>query len=132
MTGALVAIFALGVLAQATFAGAVLGGHEGWHSWHNNLGNVLILAPLASLLVGLTVRRPYRDTRAMLASRAALVILVVVVIVAGHSGGGWLALHVPAAVATAGLVARQIVATRQARETQRRLTRSRAGEPLHQ
>jgi hypothetical protein len=132
-TAALAAIFALGVLAQATVAGAFLGGHDSWHSWHNNLGDVLILPPLASLLVGLTVRHPHRDTRSMLATRVALVVLVLLVIVTGHSGGGLLAVHIPAAVATAGLVARQLLASSQARDTQRRvLTPPHSGQALHQ
>jgi hypothetical protein len=130
-TATLVAIFALGVFAQATFAGAFLGGHESWHSWHENLGNVLVLPPLASLLVGIGARRRQRDTPSMLASRAALVVLVALVIVTGRSGGAWLAVHIPAAFATAGLVVRQILASGQARQTRgQAITHSHARAPL--
>jgi hypothetical protein len=110
-TAALAAIFALGVLAQTTFAGAVLGGHETWHSWHDNLGNVLLLPPLASLLVGLVALLRQPETTFMLASRIALVVLVVLVIVTGHSGGNLLAVHVPAAVATVAIVVRHVFAS---------------------
>jgi hypothetical protein len=107
ITAALAGLFVLGVLAQAAFAGAFAGGHHMWLNWHQNVGDLLVVLPLASLVTGLACRRRQADTRAMLATRVALVVLVVAVVVTGHAGGGWLAFHIPAAVATVGLATRQ-------------------------
>jgi len=117
VTAALAGLFILAVLAQAAFAGGFAGGHHMWLSWHQNAGDLLVVLPLASLIVGLVCRRSQADTTAMLASRVALVVLVVAVAATGHAGGGWLAFHVPAAVATVGLATRQaLIAHRAGRE----------------
>jgi hypothetical protein len=42
-----------------------------------------------------------------LALSAALFLLVVAMVITGHARGAWLALHVPAEVATAALAVRQ-------------------------
>lgn len=55
----------------------------------------------------------------MLASRVGLLILVVAVVVTGNVGGSLLAVHIPAAVATVGLVVRQAMVAVQARDAQR-------------
>jgi len=88
-----------------------------WLSWHENVGDLLVILPLASLIAGLAFRRRQADTTAMMASRVTLVVLVVAVVASGHAGGGRLAFHIPAAVATVGLATRQaMIAHRAARE----------------
>jgi hypothetical protein len=119
---ALACILAIGVLFEAVLAGGFLGGHHMWKDWHANLGDFLPLPPLASLAVGLALRRRQPEDLSMLATRAALLILVVTVIVTGHEGGTLLAVHIPAAVATAGLLARQATMSNQARTSGRRMT----------
>jgi hypothetical protein len=79
-----------------------------WLSWHADLGDVLVLPPLASLIVALVVRRPHPDTPAMLASRVALLILVIAIVATGHASGDLLAIHIPAAVAVVGLIFHQL------------------------
>ena len=90
-----------------------------WLSWHENLGDFLVLPPLASLSVGLALRRRQPETASMLASRVALLILVIAVVAAGHEGGSLLAVYIPAAVAAIGLVVRQAIMSAEARETER-------------
>lgn len=107
ITAILAGILALGVVLEATFAGGFLGGHHVWMSWHEGLGNLLVLPPLASLIIGLALRRRERESASMLASRVALLILVIAVVATGHEGGNLLAVHIPAAVGTMGLVVRQ-------------------------
>jgi hypothetical protein len=117
VTAALAVLFILVVLAQAAFAGGFAGGHHMWMSWHQNVGDLLVVLPLASLIVGL-FRRRQADTTAMLASRVTLVVLVAAVSATGHAGGGWLAFHIPAAVASVGLATRQaLIAHRAGRES---------------
>lgn len=108
VTAALAGILALGVLIQAAFAGGFLGGHHLWLSWHENLGDVLVLLPLASLVVGLVACRRQPDTPPMLASRVGLVLLVFGVVATGHAGRSLLAIHIPAAVALVGLISYQV------------------------
>jgi hypothetical protein len=118
VTAALAVVFLIAVLAQGAFAGGFLSGHHSWLAAHADLGDALILVPLAILIAGLAGRRRRADTRSMLASRVALLVLIVIVIVAGHAGGGWLALHIPAAIAAVGLATRQaVLAFRAARAT---------------
>ncbi len=118
VTAALAVLFLIAVLAQGAFAGGFLSGHHSWLAAHSDLGDALILVPAAILIAGLAGRRRSADTRSMLASRVALLVLIVVVIGAGHAGGGWLALHIPAAIATVGLATRQaVLAFRAAQKT---------------
>jgi len=114
-TAILAGILSLGVLLEATFAGGFLGGHHVWKSWHETLGNLLVLPPLTSLIVGLALRRRQREAASMLASRIALLILVVAVVVTGRQGGTILAVHIPAAVGTMGLVLRQTMMSAEGR-----------------
>ena len=107
LTAGLASLLGFGLLAQGATAGAFVGGHHQWLTWHENLGDALVLVPLVSLLLGLAFRRRRPEPRASLAMRAGLFVLVAAVIATGHAGGAWLALHVPAALATLGLVARQ-------------------------
>jgi hypothetical protein len=116
-TAILAGVLALGVLLEATFAGGFLGGHHMWKSWHEDLGNLLVLPALASLVVGLALRRREPDSASMLASRVALLILVIAAVAAGHEGGSLLAIHIPVAVATTGLVVRQAMKCRDELET---------------
>jgi hypothetical protein len=101
-------LLVVGVLVEAAFAGGFVGGHHMWKVWHENLGDFLVLFPLANLVVGLALRRRHPESRSMVATRVVLLLLVVVVVVTGHAGGTLLAIHIPAAVATAGLLARQV------------------------
>lgn len=118
VTAALAALFLIAVLAQGAFAGGFLSGHHAWLAAHSDTGDALILVPAAILIAGLAGRRRQPDTRLVLASRVALLVLTVIVIAAGHAGGGWLALHIPAAIATVGLATRlALLAVRAARET---------------
>jgi hypothetical protein len=110
VTAALAAALGLGVLAQATFAGEFLSGHPVWLTWHENLGDFLLLVPLASLFVGLVSRRRQRDTTPMLVSRVVLLAAVLALVITGHAADTSpeiLAVHIPAAVATVGLVVYQ-------------------------
>jgi hypothetical protein len=116
-TAILAGILALGVLLEAAFAGGFLGGHDLWMSWHEDLGNLLVLPPLASLIVGLALRRRQPETTSMLASRIVLLILVILVVTTGHEAGSLLAIHIPAAVGTMGLVVRQTMKAAEARAT---------------
>jgi hypothetical protein len=112
----LACILAIGILVEATFAGGFLGGPHMWKDWHANLGDLLPLPPLASLVAGLALRRRQPEGVTMLATRVVLLILVVAVVVTGHEGGTLLAVHIPAAVATAGLLVRQVTMSNQARK----------------
>lgn len=116
ITAALVGMLALGIFLEATFAGAFLGGHPRWMSSHENLGNFLVLPPLGSLVVGLALRRRQPEPASMLASRVALLILVIAVVSTGHEHGSYLVVHIPAAVATVGLVTRQAIVSTEARK----------------
>ncbi len=107
-TAALAAVLGIGLLAQGAFAGAFVGGHHQWLTWHEDLGDFLVLVPLASLLLGLALRHRRPEPWAALARRAGLLVLVVAVIATGHAGGTWLVVHVPAAVAAMGVVVRQL------------------------
>jgi len=118
ITMILAGLLALGVLLEGAFAGGFLGGSQVWRSWHENVGTVLILIPLASLLVGLALQRRQPEDALMLASRLALLILVIAVVVTGNVGGSLLAIHIPAAVAMAGVVVRQVMLATQARNRQ--------------
>ncbi|HZD67397.1 MAG TPA: hypothetical protein VFA45_00305 [Actinomycetes bacterium] len=110
VTTVLAAALALGVLAQATFAGEFLSGQRVWLTWHENLGDFLLLVPLASLFVGLVSRRHQRDTTPILVSRVVLLAAVLTLVITGHAvdtSREMLAVHIPAAVATFGIVAYQ-------------------------
>lgn len=100
-------VLAVGVLVQGLLAGGFLGGDHRWFAWHEVLGTALVLPPLVSLVAALVAagRRP--RTRSALATRVFLVVLVVAVIVTGHAGHSLLAVHIPAAVAVAGIAVRQ-------------------------
>ena len=113
-TTALAGLVALGVLLQGAFAGGFLSGHHVWRGAHETLGDLLIVLPLASLVVGLIAARRQPETKSVLASRVGLLVLLVLVITTGHAGRGLLALHIPAAIATVGLVTRQFVVASQA------------------
>jgi hypothetical protein len=120
VTAALAAALALGVLAQATFAGGFLSGHHVWMTWHENLGDFLILPPLASLFVGLVSWRHQRDTTPMLVSRVVLLAAVLALVITGYAADTSreiLAVHIPAAVATFGLVVYQTLLAIQALAT---------------
>jgi hypothetical protein len=96
-------LFILAVLAQGAFAGGFIGGHHQWLTWHQNLGDLLIVLPLASLITGLVARRRQPDTRAVLIGRVRLLVLIAIVVITGHAGGAWLAVHIPSAIAAFGL-----------------------------
>jgi hypothetical protein len=108
-TAALASVLGFGVLAQGAFAGGFLAGHHMWLAWHEDVGDFLIMLPLASLVLGLPLGRRRPEPRTVLALRVALVVLVVAVIATGHAAGALLAVHVPAAVATMALVVGQVV-----------------------
>jgi hypothetical protein len=97
-------ILGLGILVQAAFAGGFLGGHHTWLHWHQRIGDLLVVFPLASLLVALAARRRQTESTSMVSIRIALLVLVVAVEATGHAGGSFLAVHIPAAVATMALV----------------------------
>jgi len=118
-TMVLTEVLALGVLVQAAFAGGFLGGHHVWKSWHGNLGDFLVFLPIASLVIGLALRRRQPENFTMLASRVILLIVVLAVVATGHEAGGLLAVHIPAAVATVGILVRQAAMFTQTREVQR-------------
>jgi hypothetical protein len=107
-TKVLAEILGLGVLAQAAFAGGFLGGHHMWLSWHQRLGDFIVVIPLVSLIVGLVARRRRPDTTSMLLIRVVLVALVIGTEAAGHAAGSLLALHIPLAVAVMALTMWQI------------------------
>jgi hypothetical protein len=115
----LAGFLALGVLVEAAIAGGFLGGQHMWMSWHENLGGFLVLPTLASLIVGLALRRRQPENASMLAGRVALLIVVITVVATGNGGGSLLAVHIPAAVATFGLLVRQMMLATQAREADR-------------
>ncbi|MFI5614155.1 hypothetical protein [Amycolatopsis sp. NPDC051903] len=100
-------VLAAGVVVQGLFAGGFLGGDHGWFAWHEVLGTALVLPPLVSLVAALVLLRRQPDPPSVLATRVFLLVLVVVVIVTGHAGRGLLAVHIPAAVAVAGIAVRQ-------------------------
>lgn len=102
LTAVLGFVLAVGVLTQGLTAGAFLQGESQWHAWHDALGNALVLPPLISLVVAVTLHRRQPDTPAVLALRIVLLVLVVVAIAAGHAGRTLLALHIPAAIVVAG------------------------------
>jgi hypothetical protein len=97
-------ILGLGILVQAAFAGGFVGGHQTWLHWHQRIGDLLVVFPLASLIVALAARRRQTESTSMVSIRIALLVLVVAVEATGHAGGSLLAVHIPAAVATMALV----------------------------
>jgi hypothetical protein len=107
-TKVLAEILGLGVLAQAAFAGGFLEGHHMWLSWHQRLGDFLVVVPIASLVMGLLATRRQPDTASILLTRIALVAVVIGTEAAGHAAGSLLALHIPLAVATMALAMWQI------------------------
>lgn len=102
-TTVLAAILGLGLLAQAAFAGGFLGGHHIWLNWHQRLGDILVIIPVASLILGLLARRRHPEPRFVLAARIALVALVIGTEATGHAAGSLLALHIPLAITTMAL-----------------------------
>jgi hypothetical protein len=108
-------ILGIGILVQAAFAGGFLGGHHIWLNWHQRIGDLLVVFPLASLLVALALRRRQTERSSMLGNRLALVLLVIGVEATGHAGGSLLAVHIPAAVATMALVVHQGVTAAEGR-----------------
>jgi hypothetical protein len=104
MTGLVLAVL---VVVQGLLAGGFLGGDHRWYAWHEILGTVLVLPPLVSLVAALVLVRREREARSALATRVFLLVLVVAVILTGHFGRSLLAVHIPAAVAAAGIAVRQ-------------------------
>jgi hypothetical protein len=102
---------ALGILFHASFAGGFLGGHHMWLAWHQRLGDLLFLLPLASLIIALVRRRSQPEALPMLANRTATLALVITLDATGHAAGSLLAVHIPAAVATMALVVHQAMAS---------------------
>lgn len=107
VTAALATALGLGLLAQGAFAGGLSGGDHMWLIWHEDVGDLLVVVPLASLVLGLVLRQREPEPWRVLALRAGLLLLVAAVLITGHAGGGWLAVHVPGAIAAMVLVARQ-------------------------
>ena len=101
-------ILGLAVLAQAAFAGGFLGGHHRWLSWHQRLGDFIVIIPIASLAVGLTGRRRQPEPASMLLLRVVLIALVIGTESTGHAAGSLLALHIPLAVAAMALTIWQV------------------------
>lgn len=95
------------VVVQGLLAGGFLGGEHQWYAWHEVLGTVLVVPPLVSLVVALVLIRRQREAPSALATRVFLLVLVVAVIVTGHFGRSLLAVHIPAAIAAAGIAVRQ-------------------------
>ncbi len=126
-TKVLAEILGLGVLAQAAFAGGFLGGHHVWLSWHQRLGDFIVVIPVVILVVGLVARRRQPETTAMLLVRIALVALVIGTEAAGHAGGSLLALHIPLAVAVMALTVWQITIAAEAQRVSKGPVRARAG-----
>ena len=108
VTTILAVALGIGLFTQGVLAGGIAGGHHSWVSAHQDLGDFLIVLPLSNLVLGLLAGRRSSESRSALALRAMILASVVAVIVTGHAGGIWLAVHVPAAVATVVLVARQL------------------------
>lgn len=100
-------VLAAGVLVQGLLAGGFLGGEHRWYSWHELLGTALVLPPLVSLVAALVLLRRQPESPAALVTRVFLVALVVTVVVTGHAGPDLLAVHIPAAIAVAGIAVRQ-------------------------
>lgn len=65
---------------------------------------------------GVPAPRRVAAPRNPLAGPVALLILVIAVVVTGNKGGSLLAVHIPAAVATMGLIVRQAPIATQASE----------------
>ncbi|HEX7660991.1 MAG TPA: hypothetical protein VF444_16090 [Pseudonocardiaceae bacterium] len=107
LTAVLGLILAVGVLAQGLLAGAFMQGDHQWLSWHEALGTSLILPPLISVIAALVLLRRQPDSPSALLTRIFLLVLVIVVILTGHAGRSLLALHIPAAIAVAGIAVRQ-------------------------
>ena len=108
-------ILGLGILVQAAFAGGFLGGHHMWLNWHQRIGDLLVVFPLASLVVALVLRRRQTESSSMLGIRIALLVLVIAVEATGHAGGSLLAVHIPAAVAAMALVVHEGVVSAEGR-----------------
>jgi hypothetical protein len=79
-----------------------------WLSWHQRLGDFIVIIPIASLIVGLVARRGKPEAGSALFVRVVLVALVIGTEAAGHAAGSLLALHIPLAVATMGLTVWQV------------------------
>ncbi|NNN08144.1 MAG: hypothetical protein HKL85_02995 [Acidimicrobiaceae bacterium] len=116
-TALLAEVLALGVLLEAAFAGGFIGGHHMWLSWHQNLGDVLLVLPLASVAIGIGARRRRREAASSLTTRIALLFFAIVAVAAGHEGGAMLAIHIPAAVVMVGIIVRQVTMCRDTRAT---------------
>jgi hypothetical protein len=86
-------------------------GDQVWHAWHEALGealgDALVLPPLVGLVVALLLLRRHSEAPAVLATRVVLLALVIVVIATGHAGRSLLVVHIPAAIAVAGIAVRQ-------------------------
>lgn len=107
LTAILGLALAVGVVAQGLLAGAFLHGNHAWLSWHETLGTLLVLPPLASLLIALVLLRRQPDPPSTLLTRAFLFALVITVIITGHAGRDLLIVHIPAAIAVVGIAVRQ-------------------------
>ena len=107
-------ILGLGVLAQAVFAGGFLGGHHLWHSWHQRLGDFIVVVPIVNLIVGLVARRRQTESTSMLLIRIVLVALLIGTEAAGHAAGSLLALHIPLALAIMAVTMWQITVAAEA------------------
>lgn len=90
-TKLLAEILGLGVLAQAGVRGRVLGGPPHmWLSWHQRLGDFIVVIPIVSLIVGLAARRHQPEMTSMLLLRIVLIALVIGTEAAGHAAGSLL------------------------------------------
>lgn len=107
LTAILGLVLAVGVLVQGLSAAGFLAGGHAWHTWHEALGNALLLPPLVSLVAAIVLRRRAPEAASALATRVFLLVLVAAVIVTGHAGGGLLLVHIPAAIAVVGIAVRQ-------------------------
>lgn len=126
-TKVLAEVLGLGVLAQAAFAGGFLGGHHMWLSWHQRLGDFIVVIPIASLIVGLLACRRKAEATSMLVIRVVLIALAIGTEAAGHAGGTLLALHIPLAVAIMALTMWQITTAAAAQRANVRPDQARAG-----
>jgi|ERR1700677_2319010 hypothetical protein len=106
-TRVLMTVLGAGILVQAVLAGGLLSGHHSWVQWHEQVGDCLLVLPVASLFIALVARRRQPEPFSTLAVRVAIVLLVLIVEVTGHAGGEWLILHIPAALATTAAVVHQ-------------------------
>jgi len=106
-TAVLGLVLAVGVLSQGLFAGAFLQGDHSRLSWHETLGTLLVLPPLASLVAALALHRRHPDPPSTLVTRAFLLALVITTIITGHAGRDLLVVHVPAAIAVVAVAVRQ-------------------------